>query len=164
MRTGLYPLWSMGRPQVSRPWFVPWASSHHIFLGKAHKVAWCFSGHLPGENKQTAQLNLYWFDYDGYERTITEQNNMQLARQTTSLALASAFMELSVSLLGDNNETVVLRGQLGRSLWTHGVNGLVFRLFPGLKVLQRPSWSTQWVCLRSCALWCLVEHECVRSR
>lgn len=74
-------------------------------------MAWCFSGHLPWENKQTAQLNLYRFDYDGYERTITEQNNMQLARQTTSLALASAFMELSVSLLGDNNETVVLRGQ-----------------------------------------------------
>lgn len=69
-----------------------------------------------GEHRQIAQLSLSQFDDAGYESTITEQNKMQLGRQATSLALASAFTELSVSILGGSNETGVSRGQWRKSL------------------------------------------------
>lgn len=94
--------------------------SWHISLAEAHKVVWCVSGHLTRENidRQTAQLSLSQFDDIGYESTITEQNNMQLARQAAllAIALASDFRELSVSILGGSNETGVSRGPWRRSL------------------------------------------------
>lgn len=64
-----------------------------------------FLGFYQGVKQHTAGLNLYRCDDAGYGRTIKEQNNMQLVRQAMPLSSVSAFIELSVSILGSSKET-----------------------------------------------------------